>query len=104
MYKINISKTENIVLKKLEKIFQKKIIRQFQLENKYYDGKYKKYLIEVDGLQFHSKIDDLKNDIYKNKLAKKNGYKVIRLLIPSIKDINRIIQINYPILKEIFYD
>ncbi len=66
-------------------------IKQFKLEYKYYDCfiPSKNLLIEFDGDYWHplsldecihdSQINNYYNDIYKNELAKENGYELIRI-------------------------
>jgi very-short-patch-repair endonuclease len=98
--KPNISKTENIVLKKIENLFKIKIQRQFELDGKFYDGKYKKYLLEIDGVAWHSKPEQILNDELKNIIAKKNNYKLIRIRIPTIKSINVCLLSKHKILSE----
>jgi len=65
---------------------------QFRLHNRLYDFKIGNVLIEVDGNYWHcnpeiykepnsQQKEIMKRDSYKNKLAKKNGYKIILMII-----------------------
>jgi very-short-patch-repair endonuclease len=94
------SYTENIILKKLEKFLNIKIERQFFLNGRYFDGRYKNILLEVDGVFWHSKTKDLINDHEKDKIARMHGFKLIRLRISSLKDINNVIASNIRLIRE----
>jgi very-short-patch-repair endonuclease len=94
------SYTENIILKKLEKLLDVKIERQFRLDNKLYDGRIGRILLEIDGIFWHSKTKDRINDHEKDKIARNHGFKLIRLRISSLKDINNVIASNIKLIRE----
>ena len=95
------SRIERLILHKLERYFKVKIQRQFKLEGKYFDGKFKNVLIELDGIYWHRTKKQLTNDTYKNHLAEKHGYKIYRFKVIN-KDVNALIGSNIKTLNEIF--
>lgn len=87
--------TVNFVANALEYKVKKIIISlglkyktQYPLENRFYDFKIigKKLLIEVDGKQHHTKT----SNIPKDELAKKYGYRLIRIKEKDIKNVHYI--------------
>lgn len=72
-------------------------IEQYKLEKKYYDFYLPRSntLIECDGNYWHSFEDAKKNDLFKNCLAIKNGYQIIRftetMINKNIEQIKKII-------------
>jgi hypothetical protein len=73
----SVSKSETKFLNELEKILMIKFERQFLLENRLFDGKWKNMLVEIDCPFWHAGKQH-ENDILKNKIAKENGYKLFR--------------------------
>ncbi len=75
--------------KKLKSILQEmniKLIEEFRIvdendKNRYYDFYLPDYniLIEVDGIYWHNYPHGTENDKHKNKLAERNGYRLIRI-------------------------
>jgi len=86
----------------LQELFKVKLTNTFFLENKYFDYKYNKYLIELDGSYWHSFSNAKENDKIKNMIAARNGYTLLRFSIDSKKDIDNCIKENYKIFQNIF--
>ena len=51
-------------------------------------------MIELDGSYWHSSEEAKENDKYKNGLAIKNGFQILRINENNIKDINILIKIK----------
>lgn len=67
----------------------------FKLEEKYFDYKLgDKLLIELDGTYWHSTKEAKENDKYKNELALKNGFQVLRINDKNVRDLETLIKIN----------
>ena len=81
-----ISKTASILIDKVEKYIGVPIVREFQLENRFYDAYIPQLgmLIESDGEYWHKRND---TDIEKNKLAEQYGFKLVRVTNNNQKDI-----------------
>lgn len=80
------SQIELDFLNVLKFYFGKSVQHGFDLENKNFDYKLgKKILIELDGEYWHSKEDVKNNDIIKNKIAKDNGYILVRISDKHVK-------------------
>jgi hypothetical protein len=75
--------------------FGERVQLSFKVENRYFDyildGK---LLIELDGSYWHSSEEAKENDKYKNGLAIKNGFQILRINENNIKDINILIKIK----------
>ena len=73
---------------KVNYVMQFKIYSKKLKKNKYYDFYLLdfKTLIEVDGSYWHTSKKALQNDKLKTKLAKKNGFKLLRITEQQIKD------------------
>jgi len=67
--------------------------QQFRIENKCYDFYLPNYniLIEVDGRYWHNRNDSIINDKYKNELAKRYNYKLVRIWDDEIDIVWRLI-------------
>ncbi|MCK9477700.1 MAG: hypothetical protein M0R46_17440 [Candidatus Muirbacterium halophilum] len=64
----------------LNYFFKDELEKQYKLEGKYYDIKLSNnILIEFDGEYWHSMEKNIKNDKEKNKIAKENGFILIRV-------------------------
>lgn len=75
--------------------FGNNIQLSFKLEEKYFDYKLgKKLLIELDGTYWHSTTEAKANDKYKNELALKHGYQILRINDKNVKDLETIIKIK----------
>ena len=103
------SKCSTKFLDKLEMIFNCKIEREFPLrygpnvnQVRYYDGRYKDYLFELDGKFFHRTNKQKSNDKFKERLAENNHFKLIRLPLNSTKDVDKVFAENSLILQEVF--
>lgn len=96
-----ISKSATAFLDKIEQKFNIKIEREFPIKYRYFDGKFKNYLIEVDGEYWHSDPDQKQIDEYKNQLAKGNGFKLIRCTVNNIKEIDSALSKYGPVLATI---
>ena len=88
-YKQMTSKTATWLLDKLEEHLGLKVIREYKLGNKYFDGYIPdlKVLIESDGSHWHTKKQN--NDLLKNHLAKTAGLQLIRVTNDSSADHER---------------
>ena len=74
--------SEYILKRTLKELgFKPKI--QHYIEKLWYDFKVGKYLIELDGSNYHTD----ERDRYKEKVAKDHGYKVLRINYTELKDI-----------------
>ena len=91
-YKQRTSKTADSLLDKLEKLLSIKIIREYKVENKYFDGYIPdlKILIESDGSYWHSDKQD--NDLAKDQIAKTAGLQLIRVVNNYPTDHERALQ------------
>ena len=83
-----ISKTCDQLLSKLEEKIGFKVIREYKIQHRLFDGYIPqlKLLIESDGSYFHSFSKQIKNDQYKNQLAKSVGFNLIRVKNDGLKD------------------
>lgn len=99
-----ISKVEIEFGIKIKEIFNIELESSYWIENKCYDYKVpnKKILIECDGSYWHSLVKAKENDIYKNILAEKYGYKLYRFKLDKIEEIENIINNNKILFLEIF--
>lgn len=77
------SKSEILLGDYIENEYHIKLDRSFPIKNRLYDIRYKSILIESDGSYWHSKPTDIKNDKYKDELAKLNGYTLLRFNLDS---------------------
>ena len=101
-----VSKSERSFLNKLEKLINEKIERQFciytKLGRRFYDGFIKSSgtLIEVDGKTWHSSASSKRNDIFKNKIARQSGYKLVRYRCDDLQSVDNVLKIvDYRLLK-----
>ena len=100
---IKISKSEIEFGNKIEQIFGVKLESSFWIKNKCYDYKVpnKNILIECDGKYWHSSFKKVKNNEYKNKLAKENGYKLYRFILDKERNVKSLIDNNINLFKRI---
>ena len=65
---------------------------EYKIENRSFDFiiKNTKFLLEIDPTFTHSSIESIENDSYKNELAKKHGYTVIRIKLKNDEGFNSI--------------
>ena len=103
------SKCSTKFLDKIEMIFGCRIEREFEIRygneaNKvrFYDGRYKDYLIELDGKWFHRTNEQKRNDKLKDVIATRHGFKILRLPLNSNKDVDVVFAQNIDKLREIF--
>ena len=88
------SNSERQFLNKLESLIGEKIVRQFCISSsrgrRYYDGYISSIntLIEVDSTYWHSSPKLIENDKFKTQLAKDNRYKLIRIIINTVDDVD----------------
>lgn len=75
-------------LKYLEDYYGIQLEKEYKIEHKYYDGRYKNILIETDGTFWHASKKRKINDEFKTHLVKDKGFILIR-----IKDLNKKSQI-----------
>ena len=87
-----VSKSGTTFLDKIEQLFNIKIEREFELSHRYFDGRYKNYLIEVDSDYWHSAKKAQIIDAQKTQLAKKNGFKLFRVKVNNLKEVEPAIQ------------
>ena len=83
---LTVSKTATALLDKLEELLGLKIVREYQLENKYFDGYIPelRVLIESDGTYWHQKKKN--NDRHKSRMAENAGLLLIRITNDSPSD------------------
>ena len=74
--------------------FGDKVIHQFQLEGKYYDYLIEDLLIELDGFYWHKEKKVKENDKFKDNLALKYNYKILRINENDVKNIDTILKIK----------
>ncbi len=96
------SKAEREFVKIIEERYDVKLQKQFRIEHGVYDIKHENILIEVDGKYWHSTDDAQKRDKYKNRLAKKYGYKLYRFEVNRDKEAQKVIEQNKKLLDKIF--
>ena len=103
------SKSSQQFLDKIEMMFSCKIDREYKLQYggkpnqvRYYDGKFKNVLIELDGTYFHSTKKAQKNDTFKAHLAERFRYEVLRFELNSVSEIDRVLAENLDTLKTVF--
>ena len=85
------SKTSTALLDRLGDLLKLKVIREYQIENKYFDGYIPELnmLIESDGTYWHTVKEN--NDLLKDRLAKKAGLQLVRVINDSFMDHDRAI-------------
>lgn len=90
-----VSNVGKVLLDKLEKHLDTKIIREYKLDKYYYDGYIPKFniLIESDCSYWHSSEKAKNTDKQKDTLAHDMGFKLIRIKNENIKDINDTVNI-----------
>ena len=98
---LNVSNSETLFFDKCEELFSVQLERQYNIRNKFFDARYKNILIEIDGSYWHDNGRN-KNDLIKEKLASDNGFKLYRLKVDSVNDVDNKISSYFNILNEIF--
>jgi hypothetical protein len=96
------SESEKLFLDQLESIYNIKIERQFRLHYRFFDGRYKNCLLEIDGKKWHSKQKDILRDKWKDMIAIRNGFKLYRIELNNRREIPIALEKNKQILEEIF--
>lgn len=96
------SKSEKKFLDQVETIYGIEIERQFPLSYRFYDGRYKEHLFEIDGEKWHSSPVHKKRDSWKNKLAVKFGFNLHRIKLNSLKEVPIVLEENKELLEGIF--
>jgi very-short-patch-repair endonuclease len=86
----SVSKCADRLLDKIEQFLQYPINREYSVENKVYDGYISRLnlLIESDGSYWHSIPEQKLNDRFKDELAKKHGFILLRFKNDSELDAN----------------
>jgi len=97
-----ISKSEALLFDKLEHLYNVIIERQHYLSYRTYDGKYKKFLIEIDGKKWHMSNKSKANDKFKMQIAQNFGYQLIRIKLNSCKEIDTVLNKNKDLFDRIF--
>ena len=95
------SKSATAFLNKIEHLFNIQIEREFELSHRYFDGRYKNHLIEIDSDYWHSSKKAHAIDTLKTQLAKDAGFKLIRVKVNDIKKVTPVIQQYMPVLTTI---
>jgi hypothetical protein len=101
VYNFHISKSCRKFLNRLENILEIKIEREFMLDYRFFDGKYKNILFEIDGPFYHSLPRQKKIDILKNNIALKNNFKLYRFEVGNVSEINKVIIKNTESINQI---
>lgn len=83
-----ISMSATVFLDVLEKIFDTKFEREFELGGRFFDGKDGNLLVEVDSRYFHNTEKGRNADIIKNEIANNNGYTLVRFNINDMRDVH----------------
>lgn len=99
-----VSKSEKAFVEAIEEKYNVVVDKQFKLERGIFDIKYKNYLIEVDGSYWHSLEKAKIRDERKNKIAKENGYTLIRISLDEAKYVPKVIEENLDLLNNIFLE
>ncbi len=73
------SRLSTHILNEIEKQLGIKIEREFWIDGKSFDGRWKKMLIEIDGVYWHSLPRVKENDELKNQIAEKYGFRLHRI-------------------------
>lgn len=81
------SKSATKFLDGLEKKWNVKIEREFELSGRFFDGRIKNLLIEVDSSWWHNNEKQIIIDQLKERIAKSNGYVIKRFRINNIKSV-----------------
>ena len=97
------SMSEKFFLDVVEQMYNVKIDRQYNLKNRYYDGRFGEHLLEIDGAHWHTKLKDRKRDYLKDKLAEQFGFKIHRIRLNKVRDVPMAIAQHKSLLDEIFY-
>lgn len=96
------SKSEKLFLDIVEVVYGVKIERQYLLGSRFYDGRFGDHLLEIDGLRWHSRPKDRKNDELKNFIAKKFGFKIHRIRLNKTDEVPMVLEQYKGLLDEIF--
>ena len=85
----SISKSSTELLDNLATYLGTEIIREQQVDYKFYDGYVKelKLLIEIDGTYWHLGEEKEQNDLFKENLAKEKGFNFIRITCDELKEV-----------------
>ena len=82
-----ISKSATSFLDKIEQYFNIHIEREFPIKYRYFDGRYKHFLIEVDGEYWHSDPNQKQIDTLKDTIARESGFTLIRCIVNNLKEV-----------------
>ena len=96
------SESERLFLDQIETIYNIKIERQFCLHYRFFDGRYKNFLLEIDGKHWHTKRSAILRDKWKEMIAEKNGFKLYRIELNNRREIPIVLEKNKTLLEEIF--
>ena len=81
-----ISKSATKFLDIVEQELKITIQREFPITNRLFDGRYKNFLIEVDGSYWHRTKRQLANDKIKEGLAKQAGFTLLRIPVRRLNE------------------
>lgn len=96
------SKSAKLFLDLIECHFGIILEREFELQNKFFDAQYNDIIIEVDSDYWHKSKRQRANDIRKNDIAIRNGYKIYRFKVNGLRYSKKVFEINKEFLVEIF--
>lgn len=97
-----ISKSASFFLDRIEEAYNIKLEREYEIEHRYFDGRYNNVLLEVDGEYWHSTPDAIGRDKHKNCLAKNAGFTLVRIPVNNIKEVEPALKKYAPALDIIF--
>lgn len=92
------SKSANMFLLLVQETYGIEIEREYQLEGRFFDGKYKTVLFEIDGHYWHSTRKQRKIDNEKDAIARRNGFLLIRVTVNSVQEAKQRLDENKIIL------
>ena len=98
-----VSKASNAFFMELENKYNVVILREIELENRLFDGRWKNNLIEVDGSYWHRTKFQKANDRFKNRIATRNGFILYRFVVDSVRDVPKLIIKYKRKLDKLFY-
>lgn len=94
------SKSAKAFMRRIEEVFNIRLVTEFRIGRKYYDAKWRNLLIEIDGKYWHAHPEVILRDRLKEEIAKENGYRLVRIKVNTIEEVPSKFLRYYPVLKE----
>ena len=83
------SLSSKLFLDKLENYLNTPIEREFFISNRFFDGRIKNVLIEIDSKYWHSTSKQKEIDNQKEQIAKQHGFLLFRFNVNSTRDVDK---------------